>query len=212
MSTPASTAATGGATATAASSGTGLVHATRGLENSGTRKYGNTNNISPPAGPSIWVARNDVVEIFDNLQSSLGLDRLQINNAGNRIPVMILLMDPTKHTYELMQVWVDRANDSIRDLVHVLQHKLPISSLSSSSPSSAAASTSSSNGGGGGSGGGAGAGGATAGGWNQAYDGIFQVRGNRFTQLINIIRLVKYDVQPHEILIAKPWAMTAKMT
>jgi hypothetical protein len=38
------------------------------------------------------------------------------------------------------------------------------------------------------------------------------VRGHRFTQLINIIRLVKYDVQPHEVLVAKPWGMTAKVT
>lgn len=127
-------------------------------------------------GASIWVADNDVVEIFDDLESSLGLDRFQImGSQHNRIPIMILLMNPSKQTYELMQIWVDRANDSIRDLVQVLQHKLPVR-------------------------------------WKQAYDGLFQVRGNRFTQLINIIRLVKYDIQPHEILVAKPWAMTAKVT
>ena len=74
-----------------------------------------------------------------------------------------------------MQIWVDRSIDSIRDLVQVLQHKLPV-------------------------------------GWKQAYDGLFQVRGNRFTQLINIIKLVKYDLQPNEILIAKPWSMAAKVT
>jgi hypothetical protein len=124
--------------------------------------------------PSIWVPQNDVVEIFDNLQSSLGLDRFQMQG-HNRIPVMILLMDPTQQSYELMQIWVDRTIDSIRDLVHALQHKLPDK-------------------------------------WKQAYDGIFQARGHRFTQLINIIRLVKYDIQPHEILVAKPWSMTAKMT
>jgi len=88
---------------------------------------------------------------------------------------MILLMDPSKQSYELMQIWVDRSIDSIRDLVQVLQHKLPVK-------------------------------------WKQAYDGLFQVRGHRFTQLINIIRLVKYDIQPHEILVAKPWSMTAKVT
>lgn len=124
--------------------------------------------------PSIWVPQNDVVEIFQNLQSSLGLDRFQMHG-HNRIPVMILLMDPNRQTYELMQIWVDRSIDSIRDLVHALQHKLPDK-------------------------------------WKQAYDGIFQVRGHRFTQLINIIRLVKYDIQPHEILVAKPWSMTAKVT
>jgi hypothetical protein len=49
-------------------------------------------------------------------------------------------------------------------------------------------------------------------GWKQNYDGLVQVRGTHFTQLINIIRVGKYDIQPHEILIAKPWGMTAKMT
>jgi len=125
---------------------------------------------------SIWVAQNDVVEIFENLESSLGLDRFRImGEKHKRIPVMILLMDPSKQSYELMQIWVDRNIDSIRDLVQVLQHKLPVK-------------------------------------WKQAYDGLFQVRGHRFTQLINIIRLVKYDIQPHEILVAKPWSMAAKVT
>jgi len=135
-------------------------------------------NNANSGSTSIWVAQNDVVEIFefDNLKSSLGLDRFQIMGGQHtRIPVICLLIDPQKQSYELMQIWVDRAIDSIRDLVHVLQHKLPDK-------------------------------------WKQAYDGLFQVRGNRFTQLINIIRLVKYDVQPHEILVAKPWAMTAKVT
>ena len=125
--------------------------------------------------PSIWVAENDVVEIFDSLESSLGLDRFQImRGKHNRIPIMILLIDPSKQVYELMQIWVDRSIDSIRDLIQVLQHKLPVN-------------------------------------WKQAYDGLFQVRGHRFTQLINIIRLVKYDIQPHEILVAKPWSMAAKV-
>mmetsp|Transcript_15868 Transcript_15868/g.36584 ORF Transcript_15868/g.36584 Transcript_15868/m.36584 type:complete len:603 (-) Transcript_15868:66-1874(-) len=136
----------------------------------------NRKGDSEKSGTSIWVPQNDVVEIFDSLESTLGLDRFQImGGKHNRIPIMILLMNPTKQSYELMQIWVDRANDSIRDLVQVLQHKLPVK-------------------------------------WKQAYDGLFQVRGHRFTQLINIIRLVKYDIQPHEILIAKPWATTAKVT
>ena len=156
----------------------------RGINNDKNRagESGNgniSNDANANAGSaSIWVAQNDVVEIFefDNLQSSLGLDRFQIMGGQHtRIPVMILLIDPTKQSYELMQIWVDRAIDNIRDLVNVLQHKLPDK-------------------------------------WKQAYDGLFQIRGNRFTQLINIIRLVKYDVQPHEILVAKPWAMTAKVT
>jgi len=126
-------------------------------------------------GPSIWVAENEAVEIFADLESSLGLDRfLVMQGKHNRIPIMILLMDPSMQSYELMQIWVDPTIDSIRDLVQVLQHKLPVK-------------------------------------WKQAYDGLFQVRGHRFTQLINIIRLVKYDIQPHEILVAKPWSMAAKV-
>ena len=141
-----------------------------GPTSSSSRSNDNKNNISP----SIWVAQNDVVEIFDNLESSLGLDRFRVRK-HDRIPIMVLLMDPSKQNYELMQIWVDPAIDSIRDLVQVLQHKLPSQ-------------------------------------WKQAYDGLFQVRGNRFTQLINIIKLVKYDIQPNEILIAKPWSMAAKVT
>lgn len=48
--------------------------------------------------------------------------------------------------------------------------------------------------------------------WKLAYDGIFQVRGNRFTQLIHILRLAKYDIQPNEVLIAKPWSVPARVT
>jgi hypothetical protein len=48
--------------------------------------------------------------------------------------------------------------------------------------------------------------------WKHAYDGVFQMRGNKFTQLINILSLEKYDAQPHEVWIAKPWSMTAKLT
>ena len=136
----------------------------------------NSDSTDNNSGPSIWVAQNDVVEIFDNLESSLGLDRFEImGRKHNRVPLMILLMDPPKQSYELMQIWVDYEMDSVRDLAQILQHKLPFK-------------------------------------WKQAYDGLFQVRGNRFTQLIHIIRLARYDMQPYEILIAKPWSMAAKTT
>jgi hypothetical protein len=142
----------------------------------GTSGHDATATGSTTRGASIWVPQNDVVEIFDTLQSSVvGLDKFQMMG-HNRIPVLLLLMDPSRHCYELMCIWVDRTIDSIRDLVHALQHKLPPDR------------------------------------WRQAYDGIFQVRGQRFTQLINIIRLVKYDIQPFEVLVAKPWSMPAKLT
>jgi len=136
-------------------------------------KDGQTNNTNTA---SIWVAENDVVEIFENLESSLGLNRLQMmGGMHKRIPIMVLLMDPSRQSYELMQIWVDPSIDSVRDMVQALQQKLPSK-------------------------------------WKQAYDGLFQVRGTRFTQLINIIRLNKYDIQPHEMLVAKPWSMAAKVT
>lgn len=146
--------------------------------------------------PSIWVAQTDVVEIFDNLQAALGLNQFQMVG-HNRIPIMILLMDPHRHCYELMQIWVDRAMDSIRDLMQAMQQKLSSDQQQHqhhSNPSNHHQQQQHSKQ------------------WKQAYDGIFQVRGRRFTQLINIIRLVKYDVQPYEILVAKPWGMTAKVT
>jgi hypothetical protein len=164
-------------------------------------------------GPNIWVEQNDSVEIFGNLHTTLGLDgfprepglgKIQPQQ-HNRTPIIILLMDPNQHCYELMQIWVDRAMDSIRDLMQALQQRLsqdlhqhhqhstqqqqlqqqhqPQQQQQQEQLS-----------------------------WKQAYDGIFQVRGHRFTQLINIIRLLKYDIQPHEILVAKPWAMSAKLT
>lgn len=159
-------------------------------------------NDNNDQSPSIWVAQNDVVEIFDNWQTALGFDRItkppqqQQQQPHNRTPILILLMDPNRHCYELMQLWVDRGLDSIRDVMQALQRNLShqhqshqhqeIQSQQTKLPSTSS--------------------------WKQAYDGIFQVRGHRFTQLINIIRLVKYDVQPQEILVAKPWAMTAKVT
>lgn len=93
----------------------------------------------------------------------------------NRIPVNVVLMDGPNHTYELLQIWIDRAVDSVRDVVQAVQRGIPSS-------------------------------------WKLAYDGIFQIRGNRFTQMIHILKMAKYDIQPNEILIAKPWSMAAKVT
>jgi hypothetical protein len=124
---------------------------------------------------TIFVSQNDVFEIVDSSpEGTFDLNKCQAQ-VHTRIPVMILLMDGANHSYELMQIWIDRATDSVRDLVQALQHSIPDK-------------------------------------WKQDYDGIFQVRGNRFTQLIHILGLGKYDVQPHEILIAKPRSMAAKVT
>lgn len=39
-------------------------------------------------------------------------------------PLIVLLMDPGKKLYELMQLWVDPQNDSVRDALHAIQHSL----------------------------------------------------------------------------------------
>lgn len=48
--------------------------------------------------------------------------------------------------------------------------------------------------------------------WRQDYDGLFQVRNQTFNQLIHILNVEKYGVQPLEVWVAKPWAMSAKAT
>lgn len=48
--------------------------------------------------------------------------------------------------------------------------------------------------------------------WKQDYDGLFQVRNNHFAQLINVLSAGHYDVVPHEVWVAKPWSMSAKVT
>lgn len=143
--------------------------------------------VPPPTSKATFVAssvrgdtdiamgRNDSVELVDdNLPGTLDMSKWE-TQGHNRIPVAVLLMDGTSHSYELLQIWIDRSIDSVRDIVQAVQRGIPQQ-------------------------------------WKQAYDGIFQVRGNRFTQLIHILRMTKYDVQPHEILIAKPFSMSAKVT
>jgi hypothetical protein len=92
-----------------------------------------------------------------------------------RSPLVILLMDPGRKIYELMQLWVDLEDDSVRDVLHAVQQNLGES-------------------------------------WRQDYDGLFQVRNHNFNQLIHILNIYKYDIQPHEVWVAKPWAMSAKNT
>lgn len=92
-----------------------------------------------------------------------------------RAPLILLLMDPGRKSFELMQLWVDVSLDTVRDVLHAIQINLGDS-------------------------------------WRQDYDGVFQVRNNHFTQLIHILNISKYDVQPHELWIAKPWSMAAKNT
>lgn len=124
---------------------------------------------------TIVVNKSDVVEIVDRVETPLDLTEQMQPQNHNRIPIMVLIMDGGRHGYELMQIWVDKSTDYIRDVVTTIQKSMPDK-------------------------------------WKQDYDGIFQVRGNRFTQLIHILKVQKYDAQVNELFIAKPWSMTAKVT
>jgi len=104
----------------------------------------------------------------------LEMEELQ-KQSENRIPVTVLLMDGSKRTYELLQVWIDRTKDSVRSFLQAVQRGIPNEK------------------------------------WKTTYDGIFQVRGNRFTQLIHILQLSKYDIRPNEVFVAKPSSMTSKV-
>lgn len=125
--------------------------------------------------PSSLKRRNDPVNtVSQSVQWQSELVGSELRN-HNRIPVNVVLMDGPNQTFELLQLWIDRAIDSVRDIVQAVQRGIP-------------------------------------GSWKVAYDGIFQIRGNRFTQMIHILKMAKYDIQPNEILIAKPGSMTAKVT
>jgi hypothetical protein len=132
------------------------------------------NMDSKTADAMIFVENNDI-EVVELLEKSGENGIPLFADQNHRIPVVLVLMNPDKKGYELMQLWVDKSMDSVRDVVHTLQQKIP-------DP------------------------------WKTAYDGVFQMRGNKFSQLIHILKLEKYDVRPHEIWIAKPWSMTSKMT
>ena len=126
---------------------------------------------------TIYVDRNDVVEVVKRQDSATRSEICLLNQDPadhHRIPVVLLLMDPGRKIYELMQLWVDRSSDSVRDVLHAMQQSIPDK-------------------------------------WKQAYDGLFQIRGSKFTQLINILSVAKYDIQPYEIWVAKPWSVPSKV-
>lgn len=98
-----------------------------------------------------------------------------IDQSCSRIPILILLMDPGRKQYELMQLWVDPEADLVRDVLHSLQRQLSDK-------------------------------------WRQDYDGLFQLRGKNYCQLVHILGIAKYDIRPREVWVAKPWSMAAKPT
>ena len=128
--------------------------------------------IPGPPGPdlnTILVEQSGIIEVVRRD------DDLSIKDHV-REPIVILLMDPGKKIYELMQLWIDPSMDNVRSVLQSVQQKLADKR------------------------------------WRQDYDGLFQVRGENFTQLIHILNVSKYDVQPYELWIGKPWSMSAKST
>lgn len=136
--------------------------------------------IIPPAvvrGRSSISARTTIdgcVEVIDKNNHKSDPPGLQKLN-HDRIQVTVLLMDGNKHSYELLQVWINRETDSVRGVVKAVENGIPEIK------------------------------------WKTSYDGLFQVRGNRFTQLIHILKLSKYDIRQNEVLIAKPRTMSSKV-
>lgn len=142
------------------------------------------------------------------------IENMEVGNDQRRIPLIILLMDPARcvfacfryisivcgrayaahnwfltfhpsayhcsnHSklYELAQLWVDQVEDSVRDVLHAIQHHLRDKQN-----------------------------------WKTDYDGLFQYRNQSYSQLIHILDVNRYDAQPYELWIAKPWSMSAKAT
>jgi hypothetical protein len=132
-----------------------------------------------PHDVSAGLARNDMVMVDRHgvIEVVTEQDKYTDNmmeEDHQRSPLVILLMDPGRKIYELMQLWIDVSTDTVRDVLHAVQQSLPEK-------------------------------------WRQDYDGLFSVRNN-YSQLIHILNVSKYEVQPHEIWVAKPWSMSAKAT
>eukprot|EP00522_Entomoneis_paludosa_P006443 CAMPEP_0172453366 /NCGR_PEP_ID=MMETSP1065-20121228/10716_1 /TAXON_ID=265537 /ORGANISM="Amphiprora paludosa, Strain CCMP125" /LENGTH=558 /DNA_ID=CAMNT_0013205545 /DNA_START=18 /DNA_END=1694 /DNA_ORIENTATION=- len=63
------------------------------------------------------------LEIVPHCGDSLdtGVDTGDSSTNHERQPIVILLMDPGRKMYELMQLWVDLSADSVRDVLHAVQ-------------------------------------------------------------------------------------------
>ena len=96
------------------------------------------------------------------------------NFNSRRSPLLIVLIDPSRRLYEIMQLWIDKENDSVRDVLQSVRQTMHEK-------------------------------------WRHDYDGLFQIRAGRPSQLIHVLGVQQYDVQPFEIWVAKPWAMAAKV-
>lgn len=65
----------------------------------------------------IMVERNEDVEVIKRNDA-------EAEGESHRLPLVLLLMDPGKKQYEMLQLWVDVTTDTVRDVLHAMQGKL----------------------------------------------------------------------------------------
>jgi hypothetical protein len=135
---------------------------------------------------SAIVDRGEVIEvcIHDTAAASVDDTTQNSSHCAGRTPLILLLMDPNRKLYELLQLWMDSSADTVRDILHTVNRNLDTNHHHHG-------------------------GGPT---WKQDYDGLFQVRNNHFSQLIHVLQAGKYEVVQGEVWVGKPWSMSAKQT
>ena len=101
----------------------------------------------------------------------------------HRIPLLLVLMDPQRKLYELLQLWIDTSIDTVRDILQTINKNIADHHHGNNGNV-----------------------------WKQDYDGLFQVRNNHFSPLIHVLPAGKYDIVPGEVWVCQPWSMTSQQT
>jgi hypothetical protein len=70
----------------------------------------------------VEVVSPEVVELKARLDVSLPA---RFIGESNRFPIVIVLMHPGNKTYELLRVWLDTENDTVRDVLHSVRQNIP---------------------------------------------------------------------------------------
>ncbi len=102
----------------------------------------------------------------------------------HRIPLLLVLMDPQRKLYELLQLWIDTSIDTVRDILQTINKNIADHHHHHGNGNV----------------------------WKQDYDGLFQVRNNHFSPLIHVLPAGKYDIVPGEVWVCQPWSMTSQQT
>lgn len=73
---------------------------------------------------NIMTSFADVIEVaIDTNADTLSLEENN-NPKHTRTPLLLLLMDPGRKTYELMQLWIDVSTDSVKDILQAVSRNL----------------------------------------------------------------------------------------